>query len=244
MAGIERSDPPYLQIANQIRGDIESGAIELGDAIPSVRQIMERYEVANATGTKVHAHLRSLGLVESRPGVGTVVRARTVNGGGQQHMRSASTLGKIYGGKKKARIVSSELVSAPDHVAIALGVSDGTQVIRRERVTYAGETPVAKSVSWLPGKYADAAPLLLEAERIPKGTFGYLADTVGLQLSTGRDMISAGAANGYDASALGIPEGSPVLLQRSWFRAESGEVLEYGEGVNPADYWVTYDYTA
>ncbi|GAB3160548.1 hypothetical protein GCM10027059_08810 [Myceligenerans halotolerans] len=159
-------------------------------------------------------------------------------------MHASATVGKIYDGKKKARIISSELVAAPDHVAEALGLAGGASVVRRERVTYAGETPVAKSVSWLPGDYVESAPLLLETERIPKGTFGYLADTVGVRLAGGSDRISAGVASAGDAEALAIPEGSPVLLQRSWFRAETGQVLEYGEGVNPPDYWLTYDFTA
>lgn len=244
MANIERPDPPYLQIAHQIRADIESGAIPVGAAVPSARQIQSEYDVATATATKVHAHLRSLGLVESRPGVGTVVRARSVNGSGWSHLRSATAVGKIYDGTKESRITSSELVAAPDYVAKALGLDEGATVVRRERITFAGETPVSKSVSWLPGSYVESAPLLLETEPIPEGTFTYLAKTAGIRLATAPDMIRATTATAADAEALGVPEGSPVLQQRTWFLSDSGQVLEYGEGVNPTDYWLTYEFTS
>ncbi|WP_164544989.1 GntR family transcriptional regulator [Antribacter gilvus] len=242
---IERSEHPYLQIAQQIRADIESGALPVGSKIPSAREIRDRWGVAIATGTKVHAHLRSLGLVEPVPGVGTVVRARSVESSGRAYLkRSASAEGQIYGGKKRARVMSSEMVDAPGYVAEALGVPDGSPVVRRERVSFAGEVPVSASVSWIPGAYAEGAPQLLSTERIPKGTFGYLAQTLGLRLASGREMLSASAATAAHADALGVPEGSPVLLTRSWFLAESGQILEYGEGVNPADYWLTHEFTA
>lgn len=74
MTDSERTAPPYLRIAQEIRADIESGKIAPGDMIPSARQIQARYGVATATSAKVLTHLRGLGLVEPRPGVGMIVR--------------------------------------------------------------------------------------------------------------------------------------------------------------------------
>ena len=64
---------PYRRIVDEISGRIAAGALRPGDRIPSARQITREWGVAIATATKVLATLRQEGLVEPRPGVGTVV---------------------------------------------------------------------------------------------------------------------------------------------------------------------------
>jgi AcrR family transcriptional regulator len=64
---------PYRKIVDEISGRIAAGTLRPGDRIPSARQITREWGVAIATATKVLATLRQEGLVEPRPGVGTVV---------------------------------------------------------------------------------------------------------------------------------------------------------------------------
>src|SRR5215510_13311106 len=77
---------PSARIAREIRRRITSGELRPGDRIPSARQITREWGVAIATATKVLATLRQEGLVEARPGVGTVVLGPRPGGG-----RAAST---------------------------------------------------------------------------------------------------------------------------------------------------------
>src|SRR5580658_4449738 len=67
--------PPYAQIAAELRDQIEQGTLAPGDRVPSTRQITQKWGVAMATATKVIAVLRDEGVVEARPGAGTLVRA-------------------------------------------------------------------------------------------------------------------------------------------------------------------------
>jgi DNA-binding transcriptional regulator YhcF (GntR family) len=67
------SQPPYRQIAEEIRDRIERGELGPGRPVPSARQITKDYGVALATATKVLATLRQEGLVTAVPGIGTVV---------------------------------------------------------------------------------------------------------------------------------------------------------------------------
>jgi DNA-binding transcriptional regulator YhcF (GntR family) len=71
------SEAPYLRIAAEIRSRITRGELRPGDRVPSTRQITQKWGVAMATATKVIAVLRDEGVVEARPGAGTVVRAAT-----------------------------------------------------------------------------------------------------------------------------------------------------------------------
>jgi DNA-binding transcriptional regulator YhcF (GntR family) len=68
------SAAPYLRIAAEIRDRITRGELRPGDRVPSTRQITRKWGVAMATATKVIAVLRDEGIVEARPGAGTVVK--------------------------------------------------------------------------------------------------------------------------------------------------------------------------
>ncbi len=63
----------YRTIAAEIAGRIARGELPPGATVPSTRQIVAEHGVAMATASKVLAALREQGLVEARPGVGTVV---------------------------------------------------------------------------------------------------------------------------------------------------------------------------
>ena len=69
------TEPPYLQIAAAIRNRIATGALRPGDRVPSTRQVVRDFGVAMATATRALAVLRDEGLVVTRSGSGTVVRA-------------------------------------------------------------------------------------------------------------------------------------------------------------------------
>jgi DNA-binding transcriptional MocR family regulator len=64
-----------LALAYQAVGRHDEAEELLCDKVPSERDIVEHYGVSRATATKVLAILRADGLVESRPGSGTVVRS-------------------------------------------------------------------------------------------------------------------------------------------------------------------------
>ncbi|MEV4318958.1 TetR/AcrR family transcriptional regulator C-terminal domain-containing protein [Actinocrispum sp. NPDC049592] len=66
---------PYLRIVGEIRERIASGRLRPGDRVPSTRQITQQWGVAMATATKVISTLRDEGLVDTKPGAGTVVRS-------------------------------------------------------------------------------------------------------------------------------------------------------------------------
>jgi DNA-binding transcriptional regulator YhcF (GntR family) len=65
----------YLRIVEDIRRRVGAGELRAGDAVPSARQLMREWGVANATATKALAALRQEGLVVAQPGIGTRVAA-------------------------------------------------------------------------------------------------------------------------------------------------------------------------
>lgn len=239
MPSIERTDPPYLQIAGHIRDQIISGELKDGDPIPSARKIASEWNVAMATAAKVLTTLRSEGHVKAVPGVGTVVSSKDSHPYAGDRSMSVIKTGRIYPKGHYARIRSAELVAAPEQVADALDIEPSAPAIRRDRTTYNDkDVPVAMSVSWFSGELASQAPLLLETERIPKGTFAYVAEQTGRTLEREHSQLAATAADATAAEQLGVPEGSPVLVSRDRFIDAAGDVIEYGESTSLPDQWI------
>ena len=67
--------PLYVQIVQQIKHAIEVSALQPGDQLPTVRQLAGELTIAPNTIVKAYNELQAKGLIESRPGVGTVVAA-------------------------------------------------------------------------------------------------------------------------------------------------------------------------
>ena len=62
-----------MQLVDQVRHAIEVGGFGPGDRLPTVRRLAEDLAIAPNTIVKAYNELQRMGLVESRPGVGTVV---------------------------------------------------------------------------------------------------------------------------------------------------------------------------
>src|SRR5687767_394874 len=63
----------YRQVAEQLRRQIESGALKPGERVPSFPEMRARYGVSQATMEKAHAILEQEGLTVRRRGLGTFV---------------------------------------------------------------------------------------------------------------------------------------------------------------------------
>ena len=68
--------PPYLQIVQQVRQALRMGVLDVGDQLPSVREVVAATAINPNTVLKAYRDLEREGLVEARPGHGTFVRSR------------------------------------------------------------------------------------------------------------------------------------------------------------------------
>jgi GntR family transcriptional regulator len=65
--------PLYLQLMQQIRHAIESGAFEDGDQIPGIRTLAEELVVSPNTVAKAYSELEHEGLLDLRQGSGAFI---------------------------------------------------------------------------------------------------------------------------------------------------------------------------
>lgn len=68
--------PLHAQLERAIRFSIATGRLSIGDQLPTVRQLAVDLRINANTVAKVYTELERTGIVETRRGVGTFVRAR------------------------------------------------------------------------------------------------------------------------------------------------------------------------
>jgi DNA-binding transcriptional regulator YhcF (GntR family) len=66
-------DPPFAQVRDGIRSQVESGVLEPGFRLPPVRTLADALGVAANTVARAYKELEALGTVETRGRAGTFV---------------------------------------------------------------------------------------------------------------------------------------------------------------------------
>jgi GntR family transcriptional regulator len=66
--------PPYLQLVQQVRQALRMGVLEVGDQLPTVREVVAAVAINPNTVLKAYRDLEREGLIEARAGQGTFVR--------------------------------------------------------------------------------------------------------------------------------------------------------------------------
>jgi GntR family transcriptional regulator len=86
--------PAYLQIVQQVEQALRMGALQPGDQLPTVKQVVAELTINPNTVTKAYRELEHAGLVEGRHGVGTFVMRRPHGPPPDEQMRLARSLGR------------------------------------------------------------------------------------------------------------------------------------------------------
>ncbi|MGW2228179.1 GntR family transcriptional regulator [Streptomyces formicae] len=218
--------PPYRRIAAQIIARIKSGELQPGDRVPSVNEIIESEGVSRATAARVPGVLRDEGYAVATPGVGTIVSAP------KALIAGADRLGRLRAGgdgldNDTVEFLGADLEPATREVADALGLDEGTQVVKRQRRYL--DTLGVKTVSttWIEGGIAQRAPELLRPEPLPKMTFGAIEDATGRRASKQRDTIAIREVPADIAEHLGASAGERTLVVANLYWDQHGEPTEY-----------------
>lgn len=93
--------PIYEQITSQIKAMIMSGALEAGEAIPSMRALAKSLHVSVITVQKAYENLQRDGFIETTVGRGSFVSARNLEfyqeerrRQAEEHLQMAAEIGR------------------------------------------------------------------------------------------------------------------------------------------------------
>lgn len=213
------ADPIYLQIADDLRAQIESGKLKPGQQLETEGELVRLFGASRNTVRDAIKRLTTLGLVVPRPGQGTFVVEKPVpfvttltadpsTGDSLVYQYQVNQLGR----SPSSSGVVVEIQKANAGVAAELGVPEGTQVVSRHQKRYIDETPWSMQTSFYPMGLALKADELLSAGNIEHGAVKYLADTLGLHQLGYRDWITVRAPDGNEARFFNLPDDGRVAV--------------------------------
>ncbi|MGR4850991.1 GntR family transcriptional regulator [Streptomyces sp. LARHCF252] len=114
------SRPPYVQVAEYLRRQIQSGELSPGDKVPSSRELQEKFGLASATIQNAFRLLKSEELIYSVQGRGSFIRRPTVgpgSEGGTQNPEPSESEGNAEGLRSRVASLSAEVADLRDQVS-------------------------------------------------------------------------------------------------------------------------------
>jgi GntR family transcriptional regulator len=253
--------PKYQEIADRLRGQIGSGALEPGQRLPSEPDLAAEYDASRNTVRLAIAVLINQGLVVSRQGLGTFVLeparpftallSRVHEPSSEQH---ASQALRVVSQADESDADESDMVrllvetgSASPSVAEKLDLRAGDPVVVRRSQYFIGDVPWQLINSYYPSDLAKGTALE-QAGEIEIGSIGLLAelghpqqgfvDEIGARMPNAREFDFFKLASGTPVIVVNRTSYStdrPIRLTRYIYRADRVRLLHV-EGKVPENY--------
>ncbi|WP_406723332.1 GntR family transcriptional regulator [Streptomyces althioticus] len=213
--------PLYFQLAQQLESAIEHGTLTPGTLLGNEIELAARLGLSRPTVRQAIQSLVDKGLLVRRRGVGTQVVHSKV--------KRPLELSSLYddlesaGQRPTTSVLVNTMVAASAEVAAALGVAEGGEVHRVERLRSAHGEPIAYLCNYLPAGLLDLDTGQLEATGLYR-----LMRAAGITLHSARQTIGARAATALEAERLRERAGAPLLTMQRVTFDDTGRAVEYG----------------
>ena len=219
--------PKYYLVKNEILA--LTADLEPGDAVPTERELAERFGTSRTTVRQAISELVVDGRLERTQGRGTfVARPKLMQ---VRQLTSFSQDLAEEGWRPGSRILRLTTEPAADELCERLLVEPGTPVHRLERLrTQAGE-PIALEVAHVPGDL----PGLHEELETRGSLYGTLRDAYGIEVDAVEDVVETTLADPMTANLLGVETGLPLLLVHRTAWDPRGRVVEWTRSVFRGD---------
>jgi GntR family phosphonate transport system transcriptional regulator len=215
--------PLYLQIADELRRNIEESVFNVGDQLPTELELSKRFGVHRHTLRRAVDVLRQEGLVGVERGRGTfVVAPIALPIGKRVRFNEALKAQSLTPAWQVLRIVE---IKTDPKLSKHLELELGAPVILYERLGLIDNLPINISSSYFPGERFPELSTHCENYHSISQMLLKEYDCDHLRRST---RISARVARPRDARLLKMPANSPILLSESMNVDQSGTVIEYG----------------
>lgn len=215
--------PVYLQIANQLRQDIQNSIYRSGDKMPTEEKLSRRFNVNRHTLRRAISLLKDEGLLRVDQGRGTFVGNNLIRYQIGERVRYNETL-KAQGLVASFKLIRAVEIPAEPAVAKGLEIKAGDFVALIERLSLADGQPISVSSSYFP--LAEFPDLIhcQELQSISK----VLRDIYSRDHIRRTTRVSARMVKLQDARLLELPLNRPILLAESVNVDQHDKVIEYG----------------
>ena len=215
--------PLYHQLYELMQDRIRAGQWKPGDLIPAESELVARHGVSRITVRKVLDMLTREGLIVRERGRGTFV-AHPRLAHGMMRIVSFTDDMRQRGFTPGTRILFTGLVPAPTSISAALGVAEGEELARIDRLRLADGEPMCVEESFLVHRYL---PGILEHDLAARSLREVKQENYGIQWSRASQTIQAAAAPPEIARLLSVKAGAPLLYVERVTRSQDDIPTEF-----------------
>jgi DNA-binding GntR family transcriptional regulator len=231
-SGIVRGQPFYVRIAATLAAQIARGDHPVGSLLPTEAELQQQFHVSRYVVRQAIQHLKSMGLVTARKGVGTRVEARNAAARFLLTMHSVGDIRQYATGMRLEIQEIDETVLRGSKAAL-IGARPGRRFLRiigirrRDR----DNKPVSHAEI-----YIDDAFSSIKAEIPTVGTaiWEVIERHSGETLVEVEQQIDAVTLDGEQAQLLEVAEGAPALRVIRRYYVTGRRLVELSINLHPA----------
>ncbi|AQU78360.1 GntR family transcriptional regulator [Planococcus faecalis] len=199
--------PIYSQIEEQLKQQIQQGDFPIGTAIPSERELTERFGVSRMTVRQSITNLVNDGLLYREKGRGTFVASPKV----EQPLNGLTSFTedmKARGMVPSNKIIRFEILVPDIDIAADLRLAAADQVYFIERIRFADDKTMAIERTYLPvDRFPGLQPDLLQGS-----LYAMIENNQHLKISHATQRMEAGLVKKEDAELLQIKSPAAILM--------------------------------
>jgi DNA-binding GntR family transcriptional regulator len=201
---------------------IRSGEFRAGEQLPSEPELARTYSVSRVTMREALKGLQQEHLLYAIHGRGTFVAPAPITRP-ITRLQSVTELVDDLGYTMTTRVLEARDEPASGHNAAALGVDEGTPLVRLERLRLVDDRPAIYSLDIFPASLVQGVP----AELWQDSLFAYIEGHARLHIGHSTATIRAILLDNATSTRIGAKRGLPWLLLEQTNFTDSNRPLVY-----------------
>jgi DNA-binding GntR family transcriptional regulator len=221
----------YEQIAKALGERITSGAVSVGESLPTEAALCKKYRVSRYTAREALRQLREAGLITRRPRAGSTVAAASASSIFSLPVNSAADLFR-YASDTRFIIARRDSIRATGDTLAAIGGRRGQEWIRLSGVRRKPgiATPVCLITVYL---HSALAGLAKRIPRLAGVIYPLVEKELGVRIARIDQRIEAVPLGASEASSLKCEPGCGLRVRRYYYDA-TDRLLEISDSLHAA----------
>jgi GntR family transcriptional regulator len=217
--------PLYIQIADQLISQIESGELQPGSQLTPERQLSTQMQVNRMTLRRALQVLQAQGLLVRKHGIGTFIADRKID-------RQMETIFRFTSGMQNkglnpgTKLIWVDVIPADPKIAEDLALHSSDQVFDILRLRSINQEPVMlESYKISLSRFPHLDRFNLEARSI----YEIFETEFGVNINRSRQSFEPITATRYEAELLGIEVGTALMLETRVSYDDQDQPIEFGK---------------
>ncbi len=217
--------PLYIQIAERLISQIESGELSPGIKLAPERELSLELDVNRMTLRRALQVLDSQGLLERRHGIGNFIAHSKIDRQMESIFRFSSGMAK-RGFTPGTKLISVALINSDKKLANDLGVQDSSLLYDILRLRSINQEPVMLESYKIP---VQRFPGLQEFDLENRSIYEIFETEYRVKIARNRQILEPISANTFEAELLQITRGYPLMLEKRLSYDTYDQPVEYGK---------------